>query len=237
MGICLFLIDTYSNKRLNINQVKIGIDAMDGSSPDRTPEKPGLSSRADRTREALIEHAEKLIASHGFHNVSVRDITQAAGANIAAINYHFGGKSGLLLAAFERRARELARVRVARLRKVMESNAPGARDIYRALLSPPLEWMAEGEGRQSAIAMLIRAHLDGSDEVLNRIFRDVSVASTFADVSGMSAETARTRIFFALAMEHEIILNLPRLASLRGVMPASVDKLALLEDALDLLAG
>jgi AcrR family transcriptional regulator len=47
------------------------------------------------TRERLLDAAVHLFAEHGFHKVTVRDICRDAGANVAAINYHFGGKSGL----------------------------------------------------------------------------------------------------------------------------------------------
>jgi AcrR family transcriptional regulator len=45
----------------------------------------------------LIEAAKDLFAEHGFDEVSVRDICQAAGANLALVNYYFGGKLGLYL--------------------------------------------------------------------------------------------------------------------------------------------
>jgi AcrR family transcriptional regulator len=47
------------------------------------------------TRERLVEAAATLFAANGYAKVSVRDICSAAGANVAAINYHFGGKTGL----------------------------------------------------------------------------------------------------------------------------------------------
>jgi AcrR family transcriptional regulator len=47
------------------------------------------------TRKRVIEAAEKLFAMRGIEGVSVRDITQAAEVNLAAINYHFGTKYGL----------------------------------------------------------------------------------------------------------------------------------------------
>jgi len=51
---------------------------------------------ADReTRERLLDVAARLFAERGLHKVTVRDICRDAGANVAAINYHFGGKSGL----------------------------------------------------------------------------------------------------------------------------------------------
>lgn len=47
------------------------------------------------TRERLLQAAEKLFAERGFRHVTVREICRAAGANVAAVNYHFGDKLGL----------------------------------------------------------------------------------------------------------------------------------------------
>ncbi len=46
-------------------------------------------------RKRLLEAAVSAFAEKGFANVRVREICEAAGANIAAINYHFGDKKGL----------------------------------------------------------------------------------------------------------------------------------------------
>jgi AcrR family transcriptional regulator len=47
------------------------------------------------TRSRLLKAGERLFADHGFKKVTVRDICRAAGANVAAVNYHFGDKLGL----------------------------------------------------------------------------------------------------------------------------------------------
>lgn len=47
------------------------------------------------TRARLLAEAERLFADRGFKGVTVREICRAAGANVAAINYHFGDKEGL----------------------------------------------------------------------------------------------------------------------------------------------
>ncbi len=48
-----------------------------------------------RTRERLLEVAAEIFAQHGFRNARSRDICKGAGANIAAVNYHFGDKQRL----------------------------------------------------------------------------------------------------------------------------------------------
>ncbi len=47
------------------------------------------------TRDSLLAAAIDVFSAKGFEGGSVREITQAAKANQAAINYHFGGKDGL----------------------------------------------------------------------------------------------------------------------------------------------
>ncbi len=53
-------------------------------------EKEALS-----TQDKLLEAAGALFLERGYDHVSVRDITEAAGTNVAAVNYHFGGKPNL----------------------------------------------------------------------------------------------------------------------------------------------
>ncbi len=53
----------------------------------------------DDTRQRLIEAAGPIFAEKGYEAASVRDICQQASANIAAVNYHFGDKKSLYVAA------------------------------------------------------------------------------------------------------------------------------------------
>jgi len=49
------------------------------------------------TRRSILEEAEKLYAEHGFEGMSMRTLTQNAGVNLAAVNYHFGSKRELVM--------------------------------------------------------------------------------------------------------------------------------------------
>jgi AcrR family transcriptional regulator len=49
----------------------------------------------DETRRQLLEAAGEVFAEAGFRDATVREICRRAGANIAAINYHFGDKETL----------------------------------------------------------------------------------------------------------------------------------------------
>ncbi len=55
-------------------------------------------SRAPHDSETcrrIIDAASEEFARHGFSGARVRNIVDAAGVNLASINYHFGGKEGL----------------------------------------------------------------------------------------------------------------------------------------------
>jgi len=52
---------------------------------------------SDTTRRILMAAAEEF-ARRGYASARVRDIVQAARVNLAAVNYHFGGKAGLYAA-------------------------------------------------------------------------------------------------------------------------------------------
>jgi len=54
--------------------------------------------RGEATRLALIHAALDLFGAKGFEAASTRSVAAAAGANLASIAYHFGGKEGLRLA-------------------------------------------------------------------------------------------------------------------------------------------
>jgi TetR/AcrR family transcriptional regulator, regulator of cefoperazone and chloramphenicol sensitivity len=56
----------------------------------------------DTTRERIIDAAGEIFAERGFDSTTVRDICQAAGANIAAVNYYFGDKQRLYVEAVMR---------------------------------------------------------------------------------------------------------------------------------------
>jgi AcrR family transcriptional regulator len=67
--------------------------------PKRAPKGGTAEPQAKLgTRAQLLEAAGELFAERGYDGVTGKEICLKAGANTAAINYHFGGMEGLYLA-------------------------------------------------------------------------------------------------------------------------------------------
>jgi AcrR family transcriptional regulator len=96
---------------------------------------------AERKKDHILDAAETLFADQGFAQVSIRDIADAAQANVAAVNYHFGSKEKLFEALF---ARRVIPVNQQRLDLLGEAKArsrggkPALRDVVEAFVRPPL---------------------------------------------------------------------------------------------------
>ncbi|MGH8444022.1 MAG: CerR family C-terminal domain-containing protein, partial [Solimonas sp.] len=60
----------------------------------------------EATRASLLEAATEVFVEQGYDQARVRDIAERAGANIAAINYHFRGKEALYLEVLRLQASE-----------------------------------------------------------------------------------------------------------------------------------
>src|SRR5262245_8104486 len=59
------------------------------------------TTRSNETRQRLLEAAAEVFADGGYRRATIAKICRLAGANIAAVNYHFGGKQELYAAVFE----------------------------------------------------------------------------------------------------------------------------------------
>jgi AcrR family transcriptional regulator len=109
---------------------------------DRTRAKPRVSTkrlpsravtREDgvQTRQQLLEVAGRVFAERGYVYATSKEICERAKANIAAVNYHFGGKDGLYAAVLEEAHARLVSIDI--VTEITQSRANGA-DKLRSLL-------------------------------------------------------------------------------------------------------
>src|SRR5437588_2002648 len=87
-------------------------------------------SRPVETRDSLLEAAIAVFSAKGFEGGSVREITQAAKANQAAINYHFGGKEGLYREVLKASVRAFAELSPLDAAKLAEMDGPQAVETF-----------------------------------------------------------------------------------------------------------
>lgn len=150
------------------------------ASPDAVPAAvPGAN-----TRERILAAAQTLFAEHGIDAVSLREITSAAGANVAAAHYHFGSKAAVLEELFAGRAKAIADRRLELLAKVRRNRKgqPVLEDVLRAFLQPGLDVLAS-PGGEAFVRLRARLAFESSEvrrAVLSKAFDDSS--RQFVDV-------------------------------------------------------
>ena len=123
-------------------------------SPDAHPRRPtkgrrgrpAKSTGGSDTVETILDVAEDLFSKHGFHGVTIREVSREAGVDTALLHYYFGTKRGMFDAVFLRRADVLNRDRMRALdeyeaRVGAEMTAEGVIDAF---VGPVLEWQAKG---------------------------------------------------------------------------------------------
>src|SRR6476620_1748194 len=163
---------------------------MEAASTDRR------RAAGQRTRAQLMNAAVDLIAECGEEGVTLRELTDAAGANVAAVSYHFGSLKALRDAAIEHALEHyldaqqeavsvlgpestLEELATAFARPMIRALAAGGRDldvmriVARSGIDPPPAWSrfdARFERIRADVAPALKANVaDVSDREL--IFR------------------------------------------------------------------
>lgn len=109
------------------------------------------------TRERLLDAAERHFSEHGFDGSSLREITAAAGANLAAVSYHFGSKEDLFVAVVARRVEPINAERTRLLDEAerrAEGRALSVETILEAVISPVVR---AGSGGPCVLRLVGRA--------------------------------------------------------------------------------
>ena len=124
-----------------------------------------VETPVETTRERLLNVAEQRFGEGGYEGTSLRAITVAAAANIAAVNYHFGSKEALLRAAV---ARAMAPVNTERRRRLdqLEAGRPTPEQLIRAFIEPGLDLVLRRGERGAVVARFIgRIAFDPSQRI------------------------------------------------------------------------
>ncbi len=121
-----------------------------------------------------MDIAERLFGEQGFDATSMRQLTQAANVNLAAVNYHFRSKEGLLQAIFARRFVPMNQSRFRLLDQALaeaEGGKPSLEAVLDALFRPPLTLRGDPSGGGEAFFKLVgRVHTEPGEHV-QHLFR------------------------------------------------------------------
>jgi AcrR family transcriptional regulator len=111
-----------------------------------------------RTRDRLLVAALELLARRGEEGVTLREITEAAGANVAAASYHFGSLQGLCDAAI---AYALERYLDAQI-QAMSALEPGStlEELAAAFARPMVSALAAGGYDLAVMRTVARIGID-----------------------------------------------------------------------------
>ena len=129
----------------------------------------GTDAQNNQARNRLLDAAERLFAENGYNGTSIRDLTSAADCNIAAVNYHFGGKDKLYIQMFHRQMHRMMDGHKEFINRV--TNTPGStlEDLLRGVVSQPLKQIERNDPSGAIMKLMVREVLNqhiGKDEIL-----------------------------------------------------------------------
>jgi len=114
------------------------------------------------TKERILGAAESLFAQRGFDGASLRQLTAAAGVNLAAVNYHFGSKEKLVEQIFRRRLDALNNSRLEALALVAGVEGTTIEQVLAAFIRPALD-LSHDESGSLFMRVLARAFAEHDD--------------------------------------------------------------------------
>lgn len=122
---------------------------------------------SEATRTRILDSAERLFAAEGLASPSLREITAAAGVNVAAVNYHFHSREALVDAVLARRVRPINERRIALLERALAApGGPTLEGVLEAFLRP----VAEAAAKHPDFTPLMGRLHSAPPELIQRMF-------------------------------------------------------------------
>lgn len=126
-----------------------------------------MGDEGERTKQLLLDAAERLMAEHGIEGAELNEIHRLAGQrNRSAIAYHFGDREGLLQAIGARRRAPVNRVRNRILDRLEHDNRVSIPTLVDALVRPPATDLRTPGGRDYLVVLAEAATRLGSTNLL-----------------------------------------------------------------------
>jgi AcrR family transcriptional regulator len=134
--------------------------------------KKRLIARSAETRVRILDAAESLFADKGLEATSMRALTTLAKVNLAAVNYHFGSKEGLIVAVFARRLGPVNHERLTLLEALERRGKPTIESILEAFVAPVLRLIHDRQRGGDTFMRLLGRALYEPGSYLTQLFRE-----------------------------------------------------------------
>ncbi|WP_223864366.1 TetR/AcrR family transcriptional regulator [Streptomyces sp. 5-6(2022)] len=125
------------------------------------------------TKDRILDVAERLFGERGYAATSLRAVTDAAGVNVAAVNYHFGSKEGLLRAVVDRAMRPVNEERRRLLEEFLANGGrPDVADLVEAFVRTGANLARRRDGDGSAVSRFLGRVMSEPDPGIRQLFAD-----------------------------------------------------------------
>jgi AcrR family transcriptional regulator len=118
----------------------------------------GRREAGERTCQRLLDATLALLACRGEEGVTLRDITDAADANVAAVSYHFGSKTALIKRAIDHAIDSVLDAQAGALQALGEHPTPDG--VAAAMARPVIDAVAGGGQDLARFRIIVRATID-----------------------------------------------------------------------------
>lgn len=174
------------------------------------PRRRAVSQRALDTSLSILDAAEILFAERGYDGASVRDIAKAAGAQVASISFHHGGKEALFERVVERRSSELSQLRLDALatRKASDE-ALTLESVLSAFLRPYLEKAGACDPQWLAYARLVAiVSADARWHAISERYFDPTAGAFISEIAKLFPDADQTTIAVTFVFSVSAMLSL-----------------------------
>jgi AcrR family transcriptional regulator len=196
---------------------------------DAPPKTDRRRAAGERTRQRLLDATRGLLAERGEDGVTLREITVAADANVAAVSYHFGSLGALCRATMEQASESLIGDQIERLRAL--GDAPTVEQIAAAMVQPVVQAVTGPDPAERAFLRIMARTLgDPPCELRDWVatLRARADAELFPRlrraVPGLTDEELRLRAESAIGIVHFLAAGSVRF-DLQSKRPAELERL------------
>jgi TetR/AcrR family transcriptional regulator, regulator of cefoperazone and chloramphenicol sensitivity len=157
--------------------------------------RDGSPAHSAATRQKLVDSAGPIFAEKGYYSATVREICKQAGANVAAVNYHFKDKLGLYEEVLMhcKRAAHVDQMRAA----LEQTGSP--EDILRDVIRARVQGLRKNAMPSWQLRIFAHELADPTpalSRMINRVSRPIfeRLLELIAKIIGLPAHDAKTRL-------------------------------------------